>query len=201
MGLECRPIPRPQQNKTAGRQGRDPLTVRVEEWLQVPAPVIGVSPKGTEERPGLTGLETAFWVEGPGVWAPPATTLGGTQVEVQAWPAEYRWDTGDGSPPPGSAGPSEHAYVSPCPDSEEGPPAAACGGTTAQPQVVHVYETKSSVGSPASGAYTVKVVTVWHARYRVLRSTGAGPWIPLPERQTESSQPYWVQEVRSALVP
>lgn len=168
----------------------------------MPAPVIGVSPRGTDERPGLTGLETEFWAEGPGAWAPPPTTLGGTQVEVQAWPAEYRWDTGDGTPPPGSGGPSEHVYVSSCPGSEQGPPAtASCGGTAGQPQAVHVYETKSSVGAPATGVYIVKVTTVWHARYRVLRPAGAGPWVPLPERQTETSQPYRVQEVRSVLVP
>jgi hypothetical protein len=180
----------------------------------VPGPVIGMSPQGTEDRPGLTGLETMLWTEGPGVWAPPATTLGGTQVEVQAWPAEYRWDTGDGSPQPGSAAPSEHLYVITCAGSEQGPPAAgaapgsdsvsasgSCGGTSAQPQAVHVYETKSSVRMPGTGVYTVKVTTVWHARYRVLRPSGPGPWVALPERQTEASRPYRVQEVRSALVP
>ncbi|HEY8201780.1 MAG TPA: hypothetical protein VII47_10535 [Actinomycetota bacterium] len=168
----------------------------------MPAPVIVMSPQGTDDRPGLTGLETMLWTEGWGLWAPPPTTLGGTRVEVQAWPAEHRWDTGDGSPQPGSAAPSEHTYVIACAGSEQEPPATgSCGGTPAQPQAVHVYETKSSVGMPATGAYTVRVTTVWHARYRVLQPSGPGPWIPLPERQTEASRPYRVQEVRSALIP
>jgi hypothetical protein len=66
---------------------------------------------------------------------------------------------------------------------------------------VHVYETKSSVGAADGVAYTVTLQVSWRARYRVVNAGGPGPWTPLPDRQTEASRPYRVEEVRAVLVP
>jgi hypothetical protein len=163
--------------------------------------MIRISPQGTPDRPGLTGLETYLWVEGIGIWTPPQTTLEGTQVEVQAWPIEYRWDTGDGTPQPGTRPPSEHTYTVTCPATADPAASLACGGSRERPHAVHVYETKSSIGRPAEGAYTVSVTVVWQARYRVIGPGGPGEWVPLPNRESQATMPYTVVEAKGVLCP
>jgi hypothetical protein len=190
--IRCLPLPEPPTPGNARTQ-QGTLTTQVEDWLRVPTPMLGLSPEGTPDRPGLTGAKTRFWTQAIGLWAPQPTTLAGTRVEVQAWPVEYRWDAGDG------LGPASHFI---CAGNEQEPTVVgACGGTAAQPQVVHVYETKSSAGAADGVAYTVTLQVSWRARYRVVNAGGPGPWTPLADRQTEASRPYRVEEVRAVLVP
>ncbi|MGH2688441.1 MAG: hypothetical protein ACRDKW_06500 [Actinomycetota bacterium] len=153
--------------------------------------MLGLSAQGTLERPGLTGAELRLWAEGVGLWAPPATTLNGTRVEVQAWPVEYRWNMGDGTAP----------LVLTCPGNEADPTATgSCAGSAAEPHATHVFETKSSVGAPDGVAYTVGLQVVWRARYRVVDDGAPGAWVALPDRLSEAARPFRVEEVRAALV-
>jgi hypothetical protein len=78
--------------------------------------------------------------------------------------------------------------------------AGACAGSASQPHAVHVFETKSSVGAPYGSAYTVGLQVVWPARYRAGDGDSHGPWTALPDRLTEASRPFLVEEVRAALV-
>lgn len=189
---QCRPLPQPAAPRDPRPATPTTLTSRVEDWLKVPQPTPGLSAQGTQERPGLTGAELRLWVEGMGLWAPPPTTLDNTRVEVQAWPVEYRWSMGDGTAP----------IVVTCPGNEAEPTVAgSCAGSAGQPHAAHVFETKSSVGAPDGPAYTVNLQVVWRARYRVVDDEAPGSWTALPDRLTEASRPFLVEEVRAALVP
>lgn len=42
---------------------------------------------------------------------------------------------------------------------------------------------------------------VWRARYRVVDDEAPGSWTALPDRLTEASRPFLVEDVRAALVP
>ena len=191
LEASCRPLPQPAAPSTPRPATPTTLTTRVEDWLRVPQPTLGLSAQGTLERPGLTGAELRLWAEGVGLWAPPPTTLDNTRVEVQAWPVEYRWSMGDGTSP----------IVVACPANQAEPAVAgACAGSAGQPHAVHVFETKSSVGAPDGSAYTVGLQVVWRARYRAVDSDSPGPWTALPDRLTEASRPFLVEEVRAALV-
>jgi hypothetical protein len=105
-------------------------------------------------------------------------------VETVATPTSYAWDTGDsGTPAP------QTQYVTTVPGSAE------------QPAVTHVYETKSSVGRPAEGVYTITLTVRWERRYRVVGITDpCNDWCLLDPGETTATLPYQVGEVRAVLV-
>ncbi|MGH2690569.1 MAG: hypothetical protein ACRDKW_17435 [Actinomycetota bacterium] len=106
------------------------------------------------------------------------------RVETLARPVSFEWDTGDS----GTAAPHS-LYVT------QGP------GSPEQPAVTHVYETKSSVGRPAGGVYTVRVTVRWERRYRVVGiADPCNDWCLLDPGETSATMPYRVSEVRAVLV-
>lgn len=174
---ECKVLAAP----PPARATSDSLSKQVSGITILPSPQLGVSPTGR----GLTGLPVTLWADGvPTDWlAFPPTVLDGKQVEVQARPTGYSWDTGDS----GTSAP-QSTY------STDGP------GSPDVPAVTHVYETKSSVGRPAEGVYTIRLDVIWARRYRVVGIADAcNDWCNLDPGKTSSSRSYQVDEVRAAL--
>lgn len=173
----CRlpPTPRPRQPKAAIARAE------VKDLFVMPQPGLGVSPL----HGGLTGMPVKLWAVG--VPAEPLrfppTALHGTQVEVQASPLSYEWDTGDG----GTTAPQSQ-YSTQAPGSAE------------QPAVTHVYETKSSVGRPGEGVYTIRLTVKWARRYRVVGiADPCNNWCDLDPGETSATRTYQVDEVRGVL--
>jgi hypothetical protein len=153
----------------------------VSELFALPTPELSVAPM----TKGLTGLPTSLWIagiSGDPVRFPP-TTLSGKSVEIEAKPVSFQWDTGDS----GTSAP-QSVYTTTAPGSAE------------QPAVTHVYETKSSVGRPGEGVYTIKLTITWERRYRVVGiADPCNDWCELDPGETSATRPYQVEEVRSAL--
>ena len=148
----------------------------------LPEPAVGTSaPNG-----GITGAPVSFWAGGipQGDLAFGPTVLDGRHVETTARAISFEWDTGDS----GTAAPRSR-YVTQAP------------GTAEQPAVTHVYETKSSVGRPAEGFYTIRLTVRWERRYRVAGTVDpCNEWCLLDPGETDTTMPYRVAEVRSVLV-
>jgi hypothetical protein len=176
---------KPQPISKEARGTRDATTniTRVSELAILPAPAIGISPASE----GITGAPVRLWAAGiPDGWvALPAAALDGKRVEIEVRPTGFAWDAGD----TGTAAP---------PSTYETPHA----GSPSSPAVEHVYETKSSVGRPGEGVYTISVAVTWERRYRVVGvADPCNDWCDLGPGRTSASMPYRVAEVRAVLVP
>jgi len=71
------------------------LAVEARGRLQLPVPVVGVSPDGVNENPALVNLPTWWWVENPGVLTQ-RTQAGSVWAEVTAAPVSSAWVAGTG---------------------------------------------------------------------------------------------------------
>lgn len=173
----CKPIP----GAKAAPPGRSLATRQISDLYVLPDPRVGVSPSGT----GITGLPVRLWAEGvtQGPLQFPPTTLNGRQIEVEAWPLSFAWDTGD----TGTTAP-QSSYSTQTP------------GSAQRPAVEHVYETKSSLGRPDEGVYAITLTVTWARRYRVVGIPDpCNAWCDLDPGETRASRQYRVDEVRAVL--
>jgi hypothetical protein len=135
--------------------------------LPYPPATVHASPDGR----GLTGMESWFWVEGYSGPVRDAVDSFGIRVEVEATPADVRWDFGDGTPvQPGTLG----------------------RAAPARSDVVHTYERRTG-GTPL----TVRALVRLDVRWRV----DGGAWEALDPVFRIASRTYPVVESRAALVP
>ena len=177
----CKPAPVPRE--ATARTPAGATLRRVSELAILPAPTIGISPASE----GITGAPVRLWAAGiPEAWvALPAAALDGKRIEIEARPSAFAWDAGD----TGTAAPRS-TYETPN------------AGNPSSPAVEHVYETKSSVGRPGEGVYTISVAVTWERRYRVVGvADPCNDWCDLGPGGTSTSMPYRVGEVRAVLVP
>ncbi len=143
------------------------IAAEIAKDLPYPVVTIGANPGGR----GLTGLASAFWVDGYGGEPIVDAVDGlGTTVEVEARASSATWDFGDDS------------------NTVE----SVVGGSRSSPSVSHVYETRS-VGRP----YTVTATFAFSVRYRV----DGGDWVDLPPVERDAQRTYDVVESRGQLVP
>jgi hypothetical protein len=175
---ECIPTPQLRNDTSAATGSSERNEIR--ELFSLPRPILA-----TGASSAITGAPLGIWDNKPsGPTTFPATHLNGKTIELEATPTSYEWDTGDS----GTAA-LQTRYVTPGPGSAE------------QPAVTHVYETKSSVGRPAEGVYTITLTVRWERRYRVIGITDpCNDWCLLDPGETTATLPYQVGEVRAVLV-
>jgi hypothetical protein len=130
----------------------------------IPPPGLGVNPPNK----GLTGLDTWLWHQGATQVAVSAS-IGPWSVTGTAYLTAVTYDTGDGA-----------SYN-------------AGAGSTAEPAVRHIYETK--------GTYQLTVTGHWEADV-VLSGPGLpGAAVPIGTAVLRSTYSYPVVEIRAVLVP
>ena len=147
----------------------DPVSIAAELRDQVLVPDITV---GVNPEVGLVAMPVWFWIEGyDGSAIRTSETLGGTTVEVEITPTNYRWSFGDG------AAINTASLGRPYPQASD---------------IRHSYE-QSSLS--AAGAFAVTVEISFSVRYRV----DGGGWQPLDPISRSFTAAYPVQQLQSVL--
>ncbi len=87
-----------------------PSAAEVWQETPLPLPVIHVSPPGTSQWPGVTGLGAHFWADTPPN-AVATAAIRGFEVTVTAQPVAYAWSLGDGRTLVGTLGAADAPIV------------------------------------------------------------------------------------------
>lgn len=141
----------------------DPEVLAREARDHLPIPGIRIS---SNPRRGLVGLKSWFWLEGGGQPLADSLSRFGVRVDVEARPASYRWEFGDGSEKTTMTPGHPYPHRSP---------------------VNHVYERSSA---QFEQGYRVSVTTAFDVRWR----TNGGRWRTLPGISRTSERYYRVAE-------
>ena len=141
----------------------DPETLAQEVRDRLPVPGLKIS---SNPRRGLVGLKSWFWLEGGGQPLADSLSRFGVRVDVEARPASYRGEFGDGSEKTTMTPGHPYPHRSP---------------------VNHVYERSSA---QFEQGYRVSVTTAFDVRW----TTNGGRWRTLPGISRTSERYYRVAE-------
>lgn len=147
----------------------DPVAIAAEVLGIVPLPPIRV---GANPGVGLVAMPSWFWIDGyDGRRLIGSRAVGLTLVEVEIWPANYRWNFGDG------AALDTLSVGRPYPEESD---------------IRHIYEQSSL---RAGGTFSTQLEIRFAAQFRV----NGGPWQPLAPVVQTYSRAYPVQQLQSVL--
>lgn len=191
VARECRPPPDP---RPQAADAPDPTRVADAAAARLAPPTLTANPDGSQEIPGITGLETWFWYDGP-LSRTVVATVDGYQTTATLRPVAWRWWPCWDYRPPETA---RHKRPRGCdratvltstvPGSR--PPPGSDGAAAA---ARFTYET--------SGSYTARLQVVWHGAWTFTAggvTTNGGDLGPVT---TATTSDYLVMQIRSILLP